>query len=201
MNYGNPNKLLYAKKVLAALGYIALNNLDRVAVGGFSSNIDHYFPLARGKQSAWRLFEFLENISPGNDTDLYQACRSFALRFKSSSMIILISDFMDPAGYEQALKFFATGNKDVFIIHIVSPQEITPTLAGDLRLVDSETGQQTDLSISDTLLKRYQHILHGYIQELQSWCSKHDMFYLYTSTEQSFEDLVLRYLRRIGMLR
>ena len=60
MTFGSPSKFDYGKKVAAALGYIALANLDRVAVSVFSSQLDHLFPLSRGKQSAWRLFDFFE---------------------------------------------------------------------------------------------------------------------------------------------
>ncbi|NUM37079.1 MAG: DUF58 domain-containing protein [Candidatus Brocadiae bacterium] len=204
MKFGSPEKFLFSKKLLAALAYIGLINLDRVAVGSFCSDLDYFFPLSRGKQSVWRLFEFLESIpcaSGGEVTDLYKSCRSFATKFKSSSMVILLSDFMNEEGFEKALSFFATASKDTFLFHILSQEEINPALAGDLRLVDSETLSYTDVSISDALLKKYQAILRGYIQKLHDWSNKHDIFYSYTSNKQSFEDLVMKYLREIGMLR
>ena len=116
-------------------------------------------------------------------------------------MVIVLSDFMDPAGYQRPLGLLTGGDRDVFALQILAPEETNPQLAGDLRLVDSETSLAIDLSISDRLLHKYQLILRGYIQQLHDWCLKHDIFYLYTATDQSFEDLVLKYLRRIGMLR
>jgi len=183
------------------LGYIALVNLDRVSVNVFSSRLEHNFPLSRGKQSAWRLFEFLQNVPCGQETDLFQSCRSFALRFKKSSVVIVLSDFLDIGGYENGLRFLSGSGRDVFVFHILSPEEANPVLTGDIRLTDCETSQQVDLSVSDALLGKYQNILRGYIQDIGQWCTRHDMSYLYTSTQQSFEDLVLKYLRSMGMLK
>ena len=201
MTFGSPCKFDYGKKIIAALGYIALTNMDRVAVSVFSARLDYLFPLSRGKQAAWRLFDFLNNTPSGEQTDLYQACRSLILKYKRSSMVVVLSDFMDPAGYQRPLGLLTGGDRDVFALQILAPEEINPQLAGDLRLIDSETLAQIDLSISDRLLHKYQLILRGYLQQLHEWCLKHDISYLYTSTEQSFEDLVLKYLRQIGMLR
>ncbi len=202
MNFGTPSKWIYAKKLVAALSYVALMGLDRISVAAFAGNVHDHLPLMRGKHAVWRLFEFLRNldIHSQEPTNLEQACRTFAMQSKSSGMIILLSDFMDPGGYEEGLKFFASRNHDVLAIQILSPEEIQPTLVGDIRLVDCETASTVDLSISAHLLTRYDHILHGYLQQLKDWCVRHDIFYLFTSTEQSFEDLVLKYLRNLGMV-
>ena len=203
MDFGSPNKLTYGKKLVAALAYIALKNLDRVAIGTFSSDLDNFFPLTRGKQSAWRMFDFLEQIKPSkpeNTTNLYESFKSFALKFKSSSIIIIVSDFM-AGDFESALKFFANNNCDTFVFHILSQEELDPPLAGDLKLSDSENGPQVDISISSKLLDRYRMILSSYIQNIHSWCLKHNIFYLYSSNQKSFDDLILKYLKSIGMLR
>ncbi len=203
MKFGSPEKFLYSKKLLAALAYIALINMDRVAIGTFCSDLDYFLPLTRGKQASWRVLEFLESIPCATEgiTDLYKSCRSFAMKLKSPGIVILLSDFMNEEGFEKALSFFATSSRDTFLFHILSQEEIRPVVAGDLRLVDSETFFPTDVSISDALLKSYQSTLQGYIQKIHDWANKHDIFYLYTSNQQSFEDLVIKYLREIGMLR
>ena len=204
MGFGSPEKFFYSKKLLASLAYIALSNLDRVAVATFCADVDSFFPISRGKQSAWRLFEFLAKIScdtQGQVTDLYKSCRSFSMKFKNPGIVIVLSDFMNEEGFEKALSFFATSAKDTFLFHILSQEEIHPDVTGDIRLVDCETKQPVDVSISDRLLREYQSILQGYIQKLHDWSNKHDIFYMYTSNQQSFEDLVMKYLRKIGMIR
>ena len=204
MDYGKPSKLDYCKKIIAALGYIALVNLDRVAVGGFSNDLDYFFPLCRGKNSAWHFFQFLEELpvaKAGNITDLYCACRSFSLKFKGSSMVIVLSDFMDRAGFDKSLALLTGGRRDVFVFNILSHEEMYPSLAGDLKLMDLETGEDMEVSISARLLTQYQSVLKGYLQSLQQWCLKHNVLYLQATNQEAFENLVLRYLRHVGMLR
>lgn len=202
MDFGNPTKFLYAKKLVAALGYIALNGLDRVSVSVFSNDIHDSFPLSRGKTSVWKFFNFLNQVQiTDQPTDLYQSCRAFAYRTKGSGILIVLSDFLDPNGYEHALPFFINANRDVFVLQILSDDEINPKLTGDIRLVDSEVNSEVDLSISNNLLNRYHQILQGYLTQLQTWCFQREILYLLANTNQPFEDLVLQYFRKIGMIR
>ena len=201
MNFGTPTKFLYAKKIAAALGYVALGNLDRVAAGIFSSDLHHVFPLTRGKNAAWRLFHFLQETPAEGATDLCTSLRSFALRFKSSGIVIILSDYMDPAGVKNAFKFFSSRQYDLFVVQILSQEELQPQLVGDIRLLDSETDAGTDLSISAELLQRYQLILQGFQEHLRRFCHRQDIFYTWTSNQVPFEELVLRYMKGIGLLK
>lgn len=203
MDFGNPTKFIYAKKLIAALGYIALGGLDRVSVSAFADDVQESFPLSRGRAAIWKFFDFLSKIPIAADkpTDFYQSCRSYAYRTKGSGIVVVLSDFLDPHGYERALPFFINPHRDVFIVQILSDEEMNPKLTGDIRLIDSEIASDVDLSISSGLLHRYQQILHGYIHQLQTWCFQREILYLLAPTHQPFEDLVLQYFRKIGMLR
>jgi len=58
MNYGQPSKLDYARRVAAALCYIGLANLDRVNVISFSDSVKSELPPQRGKGRIFRFFDF-----------------------------------------------------------------------------------------------------------------------------------------------
>src|SRR3954447_18700649 len=70
MDFGTPSKLLYAKQVAAALGFIGLVNLDRVVVEAFNDRIVQSLPPVRGRRSLWRLMDFLGGIEPAGPSDL-----------------------------------------------------------------------------------------------------------------------------------
>ncbi len=201
MDFGTPSKFFYAKQVAAALGYIALNNLDRVGVYTFSSQLEEIFPLSRGKQSSWKLFDSLEQASISKETNIYESFRHFALRNKHRGLVVVLSDFMDPQGLENAFKFFSPRKYDLFLVQILSQEEVDPSLVGDIRLMDAEWEQHTDLSISDELLQKYQFVLKGFLEHLRLFCHKRDISYIFSTNQIPLEELILNYLRQFGLLR
>jgi uncharacterized protein (DUF58 family) len=201
MDFGEPTKLDYAKKVAAALGYITLVNMERVCVGAFNNTVTGYFRPARGKSQMWKLFSFLEDIKADGSTALTGTCRNFVVRHQNKGIVIIISDFLDPAGYEEALRFFIGQKYDLFAIHILSQDEVQPAFAGDLKLVDAETGAQAEVTMSGPLMKMYRRRLSGFCEGLKSFCAKRDITYLYATTSVPFDTLILNYLRQGGLVR
>src|SRR6186713_3413162 len=81
MGFGNPPKFDLARQVTAALAYIALADLDRVAVLAFSQGVVAEFPLTRGKARILPLMRFLEGLEvAGEDTNLAKATRELVHR-------------------------------------------------------------------------------------------------------------------------
>src|SRR5256885_3320233 len=80
MDFGTPSKLLYAKQVAAALGFIGLVNLDRVVIEAFNDRLMQTMPAARGRRSLWRLLDFLGKIEAAGPSDLKQALRTFSIQ-------------------------------------------------------------------------------------------------------------------------
>lgn len=199
MAFGSPSKLDYAKKAAAALGYIGLVNLDRVCVAGCSADGIALFPPTRGRQQMWRMFEFLDELKPSGRTSLRASFQSFVRQEKQKGIVIVISDFFDKEGYEEALKVFLAGNYDLFAVHLLSREEQNPDLAGDLRLLDAEDGTPTEISISSAMLKRYRTRLLSFTEDLNAACLRMGFNYLFTTTEVPFDQLILSYLRKAGL--
>ena len=205
MDFGDPNKLDYAKKVAAALAYIGLVNQDRVEVATFSQSTERVFGPSRGRRQTRRLLDVLGSLesddAPG--TDLEKSCRDFALSMKGGGIVVVITDFFDRAGFEGALRYLLAAGRstEVFLLHVLAPEELNPELAGDLRLVDVEDGGISEVSISPALLKRYKETLDTFCDEIRQYCSSRGMFYVPTATSRPFDRLVLDYLRNRGLLK
>ena len=201
MDFGEPSKLEYAKKVAAALGYITLVNMERVCVGAFSDTLSDYLRPTRGKSQMWKLFSFLEDLKPDGSTSLAEACRRFVVRHRTKGIVIIISDFLDPAGYEDAFRFFIGQKYDIFAIQVLSEEEVNPLFSGDLKLVDAESGGQAEITMSAPLMKMYRRRLNGFCEGLKSFCTNRGIAYLYTTTAVPFDQLVLNYLRQGGLVK
>jgi len=205
MRFGDPDKFDYAKKVVAALAVIGLHNYDRVRIGAFSEKMAPVFGPVRGRVQIRRLLQVLEDLEPeeGTGTDLARGCRDFAVARRLTGIVIFVSDFFDRRGFEAALRYLLSGGaaSEVYVIHILAPQEIDPTLKGDLKLVDVEDGLEADVSISAPLLKIYRRNLDSFRAEIKDFASKRGMHYVFTSTGVPFHHLILDFLRKRGLLR
>jgi uncharacterized protein (DUF58 family) len=201
MDFGSPTKLHYARQVAAALGFVGLCNLDRVVVEVFNDRITQSMPAARGRKSMWRLMDFLQKLEPAGPSNLARALRTFSLKSSGKGIVVLLSDMMDKGGYEEALRYLVARQMDIYVIQILSQEEIEPEIVGDLRLTDVEDDDVAEITVSAPLLKRYKQNLAAYRAALSEFCTRRGVQYVFTSNQVPFERLVLSYLRQRGLVR
>jgi len=202
MDFGSPlTKADYARRVAAALGYIALSEYDRVSVASFSSGLGEIMPPARGKPGVFPFFQFLERKTPvGGVTKFGDALVQYAARAKTGGIAVVLSDFYDET-HTRGLKALLSRRFQVVLIQIADPEEVMPTLTGDLRLLDSETGEAREVSVSPYLLAQYQTQWTGFCDSLQKLAARYGMDYARATTDVPFEEIILKYLRTGGLLR
>lgn len=200
MAYGSPAKFEYAKRIAAALGYIGLTNLDRVGATVFAEKMRDHLPPTRGRQQVFPYFSFLERAQAGGRTSLAASLKEYALKTRRPGVAILISDFFDPE-WETGLKALLHRRFQVSAIHVLDRTELRPDLVGDLKLVDCETGEEREITISAGLLKDYQKTVDQFCGGIQETCRRYGADYIQAVTDQPFEDMILKWMRRAGLLR
>src|SRR5229473_248555 len=201
MDFGTPSKLHYARQVAAALGFIGLVNMDRVVIEAFNERLTQSLPAIRGRRSLWRMMDFLQKVEPAGPSDLKKALRTFSLKCSGKGIAVLLTDFMDKGGYEDALRYLITRQLDIYVIQILSQEEIDPEIVGDLKLVDIEDEDVAEITVSAPLLKRYKQNLAAYRAALHEFCTRRGITYLFTSNQVPFDRLVLTYLRQRGLVK
>jgi uncharacterized protein (DUF58 family) len=201
MDWGSPSKGLYVKRVAAALAYIGLVNYDRVSLYGYSDTLAHEMRAGRGRKLIDQVIRFLEQIPLEGTSDFTTVAKRFAVRHTAKGVVVVLSDFMDKGGYADGLRYLLGRDLDLYVIHVLSPEEIDPGLAGDLRLRDVEDEDIAEVTISKPLLDRYKANLQSYCGDLKNHCTRRGITYLFTSTRVAFDVLVLAYLRQRGLLR
>jgi uncharacterized protein (DUF58 family) len=201
MGFGEPSKLHYAKQLAAALGFIGLCRADRVKIHILGSSRTKPAPVLRGRHSLWRMQEHLEDVEAEYNTPLAAGVKEFCLRNTGKGIVVLISDLMDKTGYQAALQMLLAQQMDVYVIHLLCPEELDPEIAGDLKLVDSEDGDIAEITVSRPLLDRYKQTLAAFINGARDYCSRRGLVYLLANTETPVETLVANYLRRRGLVR
>jgi uncharacterized protein (DUF58 family) len=196
MNYGEPSKLDYARRVAAALCYIGLANLDRVNVISFADGLKSELPPQRGKGRIFKIFRFLSEISASGDTDAKSSFKTYCTETRRRGLAVVISDFFDSHGFAGALDILRHFRHDIFVIHIASHEEIDPGLRGELLLVDAENNTTREITITPSLLTAYKAEYWKYCEAVESYCGKYQLGYVRTTTDFPFEELILKVFRQ-----
>jgi uncharacterized protein (DUF58 family) len=195
MNFGQPSKLDYGARLAAALGFIGLVNLERVGVGILREQVAEGWAPVRGRNQFMALASFLAGVQAGGGTSLNGGLANYAARGREPGIAVVISDFLDPAGYETGLRALLERRFDIHVVHLLDPGELNPEFGGDLRLIDSETGEVREVTIDGDALRAYRERLHQFLEGLEGFCRAQEIGYHRVVTDTSVEGTVLSQLR------
>lgn len=195
MSFGAPRKLHYAKQIAASLSFIALSHCDRVGIGALDQEVRIYQPPVRGCNQIFNCFNFLKKLEPQGKTDLGSALFEFGRKKHKPGMVILISDFLQESPFFEGLNFLLYQKNQLFMIQVLDPLEVDPDFRGDLKLVDVETEEFKEVSMSDRLIQMYKNNLTTHCRKIEEFCSRRGIGFLQTSTAIPFEEIILKYLR------
>jgi uncharacterized protein (DUF58 family) len=195
MGFGRPTKLAYASRLAAAVGFVGLVNLERVGVGVLREKISEGWPPVRGRNQFVNLAEFLSAVRPGGATSLNEGLANYAMRAREPGLAVIVSDLLDPAGFETGIRALLERRFEVHVVHLLAAEELNPTIAGDLRLHDSETGEVRELSVDGDALRAYRQRLHQFLERAESFCRGREIGYRRASTDVPVEEFVLAQLR------
>jgi uncharacterized protein (DUF58 family) len=201
MAFGERSLLYYAKHLAAALGFIGLARSDRVKIETLGQSARNPSPVLRGKRSLWRMLEHIETIDGSETATMDEGMRNFCMRNSGRGICVFISDMMDKNGFESALRRLVAQRMDVFVIHLMSQEELDPSLTGDLRLVDSEDSDVAEVTISAPLLKRYHETLNAFVGSVRDFCNRRGVSYMLVNNEVPVERLITEYLVKRGLVR
>ncbi|ASS75466.1 hypothetical protein CIG75_11085 [Tumebacillus algifaecis] len=194
-------KLLQAQRLAAAIGYLGLAEEDRVEALIFADRVRGKLERLMSKQSAHRLFAMLQQakaLGEGTEGSLQWLVRSAMPT--EPGVVVILSDFLFADGYEDALKRLQAAQHQVVVIQILSAEELDPSYAGDLQLVDSESGKGLDVALSPFVLKRYRDTVTAYTAELGEFCRRRGMYHVLVPAEESLEAALFGRLLRTGVI-
>jgi uncharacterized protein (DUF58 family) len=200
MAFGTPRKFDFARQIAAAVGYVALCGFDRVTVFAFPDNPDDAVSrgalrAVRGRKSALTYFQNLSKLTAKGAASFNESLRRGAIQARQAGVAIVLSDFLDPAGYESGLTALIGRGFHVNAVQILSPEELNPSTFGDLRLIDSETGGMQEVTFGKYRLKAYQQTVQNFSQRLREYCQGRGVSFFNVSSDASLEQLLLKQLR------
>jgi len=200
MNVGQPStKFDYARRVAAALAYIALADLDRVGIYAYSNELIDEMPMTRGKDRVLSVLRFLDNLKTrGTRTDLGRVVRGLVNRAQRSGVVVIISDLFDQDGFKQGVDLLRHRRFEPHLVQLHTSDEAHPKMLGDVELQEVETGDLRKLTITERKLKQYAELFQEFLGEIDAYCRTYSLSNTRTTIDLPFDQLILRMMRAAG---
>jgi uncharacterized protein (DUF58 family) len=201
MSFGEPSKELFIKKLTAALGYVSLVNNNRVTISFIADDVTVQLANMRGRNYLDKMADCLLTTDCDGLSNFDNSCRQLAAGRIGSGVMVVLSDFLFKEGYDSGLRRLIGRQYDLYAIQVLCPQELSPDLSGELKLIDIEDADAAEITVSAALSKYYKRNLTAYCNELKDFCTRRGAVYVLANSADSVESLVLNYLRRVRLLR
>ncbi|MBV9172134.1 MAG: DUF58 domain-containing protein [Chloroflexi bacterium] len=203
MAWGSPSKARLAAQLAGALSFVALREDERVDLvackEGATTQRAHNL---NGQAGVWPMWRFLERLTFGGVTDLDASLGSHARQLRRSGLAVVISDLLSPNGYQEGIDALLGRRQDVVLLHVLAPDELDPPaeIVGEWRLHDVESEWPLDATITPSVVRAYRRLVGRYCEEAADFCRRRGVTYLMLRSDVDVEDVLLRTLRRAGVL-
>ena len=199
MSFGTPAKFDLARHLVAALAYIALADLDRVAIIAYANGIFTELPMTRGKARILPIMKFLDELpSSGDDTNLEKAVQGLLHRGARTGMAVVVSDLFDEHGFQKGLDQLRYRRFDAHVIQLHDPEEADPALLGDAELVDIESESVRKVTVTGRNLKKYKQLFTDHQTAVREYCCTWNLGCTQSPSDIRFDDLIMRMMRESG---
>lgn len=187
-------------QISAALAYISLSNLDRVAVVPFTERIVRPERSLRGKGQFFRILRQLSGLEVGGNTSLSEAVKDLVRARLRRGLVVVISDFYDAAGIAEGLRMLTYRGFETLVVQLTDKRVLDSAVHGDLVLVDCETGDGHELCLTPDLMKAYEQACAEMTAEIAAACREMGARHLAVDVSVPFDDVVMKVFRSGGFL-
>lgn len=198
MNFGEPKKSRIALQLAGALAYLVLNNLDRVYVSEMQESTLTQGKGRAGKQAFRQIMQELEAVEFDGKTNLNKAITS--RQYQGSGVSIVISDFFDEKGIEEAVKYLRYKKQQIILIQVLARQEIEIDGDGTVNLLDMETGEEVRLTLNRTTIEQYNQALQDMQNRLKALARKYEMSYIQMIADEPLEKFLFDHVCNQGII-
>lgn len=189
MDWGEPNKGIASRRLAAALSYISLSSYDRVSLVCLNNTVDKYKPDLRGKNSFTQILNLLENLEYSGTTDIFNTIAKFNLK-SGKGISIVISDLFTKGNLLDMINYLQFKKQEIYICHVLAPQEVEPEIGMSLRLIDIESGEFRDVTSSPDLIKSYKKVYKRFITNIEEICKRRGVNYIFMESSLPVERMV-----------
>lgn len=197
MNFGEKKKSDMALKLAAVFVWLVQKQLDRVEILTLSDGrLDRTSPIT-GRSSFARMLDELEKVSFSGTTGINEAISR--AKINGRGVTIIISDFLDPDGIDEAIKFLTFKRQEVMLLQVLAHEEIEFDEEGTFAIKDMETSDEVRVTMSRQTIKNYQKTLESHNQKIQRLAKKYGCAYMQITSDEDIEKVVFETMKQKGI--
>lgn len=196
-----------ALKVMTALGFISIHNMDKVSYKLMYGNdsIDK-FGVICGKDAFYRSLDEIETIKFTGEVDIEKAIKSSPTVGRNDGLTVIISDFLTDSNFKSAVDYLLYNKREVMLVQILSGGELNPGYNGRNVLMDSEGENSIEdknlkINITRGAYEAYQEALKDYLTDIKKFCASRGVDYLLLSSDDNIERILLEQLYSKGVIK
>lgn len=191
-----PSKFETARRLAAAIGYMTIAGSERAQVICAGEGLTRVGEPTRGRQALPKLLRELDAMKPRGGTDLARAIDGVVQRSDRPGMLVVVSDFLDPGPFDQAIGRAAAGGHDVALVQVLSEDELHPPYDGDVAFEDAETGAVVEVTLDARALAAYTERLNALIFGLRALAKRHRATYVRAAAREPVIAVIRRFVAR-----
>lgn len=204
MGKGNQNKGAYAVAVTAALGFLAVQSMDKLSIKLMQGNacVDPFGTIV-GKNSFFRAVGELEKITFDGETDIAEAVVGCETG-NADGLTVIVSDFLTDSDWKRAVDYLLYKRRQVLLVQVLTPEEIDPSYSGRVNLIDVESdgiadGRNMKLKITKGMLEAYKQALADMQNDMRTFCASREVALAEFSTDTPIERALFTQLFNVGV--
>jgi uncharacterized protein (DUF58 family) len=210
-----PTKFTAARRLAAALAYVALWGFDRVAIVPFAKTLGRPFGPVQGRAQVAPTLRYLQWLRPMGGTALAPAIATYVHGRSRPGLFLLVSDLLsgEPEQLQAVLHDLRGRGWQTAVLHIVDDAEIAADAASawlaanadgnvssSIELIDRETGATLRMAPDDDVVSRYAAAVTAWLDALEAVCAAEETAYARVSTAWGIDDLTLALLHKRGVV-
>ncbi len=206
MGKDDPQKRKYAIALVAALGFLAVHNMDKLSIHLIKGDVsENPFGTLIGKKAFFNAIGSLEEMEFSGDADIGKAVQNCPAVGSNNGLTIIISDFFTDNDWKKAINYLMFKKRQVLVMQLITPEELEPSYSGRFDLLDCESEGLLDeknikMHITRNMQLAYDEALKDFMADIQDFCASRGAGCLTINTGESLERALFGKLLQVGVI-
>lgn len=206
MDWGEPNKAHIALKLAAAIAYLSVQAMDRVSF--YAIHEDTCEDLCQtiiGREAFYNAANILNTVDFYGDGDIGTAFETLENPGNGDGISVIISDFLTDSDWKSAVDKLLYHNREVYLIQVLSRDEITPDISGKVLMLDAESIDEDDgrnyrSEVTRSSVKAYEEAFLYHQKEIKRFCAARNVGFITVCSDESVERMLFQKATEVGLI-
>ncbi|HEX6973224.1 MAG TPA: DUF58 domain-containing protein [Vicinamibacterales bacterium] len=186
-------KIDYARLLAAGLAHLVATQGDAVGLVTFDEQLRTYLPARSGPSHLRRVLVALSSLAASGATSLSTPLRRAVDLMRRRGLLVLISDLYDEdASVESELKRASRMGHEVALFHVLTPEEVTFSVGGDVELEDLESHARA--MVGGATAAEYRAAFERFLSRWRERCATYGFSYTQVTTDMPLDQALRGYL-------